>query len=121
MNTFEKQTALGRELFELNAGTLRRLVALQADGVRRYFETNRTFAEKLPSIKDVPSFVALQCEYGEAVWKGFTKNLRANGEVLREAAESAGELMRGACAAEEPKAPQAAQKSDTPAAPSAAA
>ena len=121
MSTLERQIALGRELFELNAGTLLRLVELQTHGVRRYFETNKAFAEKLPEIKDVSSFVALQREYGEALWKGFAENLRANGEVLGEAVGSAGELMRGAFAAEEPNAPQAAGKSAKPAAADAAA
>lgn len=115
MITLEKQAALGRELFDLNASTLRRLVALQADGVHNYFEINRTYAEKLPEIKDVSSFMELQREYGEVVWKGFAEGLKANGEVLREAAESAGEALRGAFAADEPQAPKADENTSEPA------
>ena len=122
MTTLEKQAALGRELFDLNTGTLRRLAELQTNGVRQYFETNKAFAEKLPGIKDVSTFMELQREYGEAVWKGFTEGLKANGEVLQEAAESAGELLRSTFVADEPKAPKAAEKtSKPPAAASAAA
>ena len=121
MTTLEKQAALGRELFDLNTGTLRRLAELQTNGVRQYFETNRAFAEKLPGIKDVSTFMELQREYGEAVWKGFTEGLKANGEVLQEAAESAGELLRSTFVADEPKAPKAAKKTSKPAAASAAA
>ena len=118
MTTLEKQAALGRELFDLNTGTLRRLAELQTNGVRQYFETNKAFAEKLPGIKDVSTFMELQREYGEAVWKGFTEGLKANGEVLQEAAESAGELLRSTFVADEPK---AAEKTSEPAAASAAA
>ena len=121
MNTMERQAALGREWLELNTGTVRRLAELQTQGVQKVFETNRTFAEKLPEIRDITSFMELQREYGETMWKGFTEGMKANGEVLKEAVESAGELLRGAFAAEEPKAPKTAKKSAKPAAASAAA
>lgn len=106
MIRLEKQAALGRELFDLNIGTLRRLAELQADGVRKYFQTNQTYAERLPEIRDIPSFMELQREYGEAVWKGFAEGLKANGEVLLEAAGSAGEALRCAFADDEPTAPK---------------
>ncbi|MXX28429.1 MAG: phasin family protein [Gammaproteobacteria bacterium] len=121
MNTMERQAALGREWFELNTGTLRRLAELQTEGVQKVFETNRTFAEKLPEVKDITSFMELQREYGEAMWNGFTEGMKANGEVLKEAVESAGELLRGAFATEEPKAPETTKKSAKPAAAKAAA
>ena len=121
MNTMERQAAFGREWFELNTGTLRRLAELQTQGVQKVFETNRTFAEKLPEVRDITSFMALQREYGEAMWNGFTEGMKANGEVLKEAVDSAGELLRGAFAAEEPKAPKTNKKSAKPAAASAAA
>lgn len=121
MNTLEKQAALGREWFELNTGTLRRLAELQTEGVQKVFETNRSFAEKLPEVKDITSFMELQREYGEAMWSGFTEGMKANGEVLKEAVESAGELLRGAFATEGPKAPKTTKKSAKPAAASAAA
>ena len=121
MNTLEKQAALGREWFELNTGTLRRLAELQTEGVQKVFETNRSFAEKLPEVKDITSFMELQREYGEAMWSGFTEGMKANGEVLKEAVESASELLRGAFATEESKAPKTTKKSAKPAAANAAA
>ncbi len=121
MNAMERQAAFGRDWFELNTGTWRRLAELQTEGVQKVFETNRTFAEKLPEIRDVTAFMELQREYGEAMWNGFTEGMKANGEVLREAVESAGELLRGVFATEEAKAPETAKKSAKPAAAKAAA
>ena len=95
MSVMERQANLGRELFEINTGTVRRLVELQTEGVRKYFEMNQEFAGKLPEIKDVSSFVELQRDYGQAVWEGFQDNLKAGGEVVREAVENAGSLVRG--------------------------
>ena len=114
MNSMERQAAFGREWFELNTGTLRRLAELQTEGVQKVFETNRTFAEKLPEVKDITSFMELQREYGESMWNGFSEGLKANGEVLKEAVESAGELLRGAFTAEEPKTPATTKKSAKP-------
>ena len=121
MNTMERQAAFGRDWFELNTGTLRRLAELQTEGVQKVFETNRTFAEKLPEVRDITAFMELQREYGEAMWNGFTEGVKENGKVLREAVESAGELVRGAFTTEESKAPQNTKKSVKPAAAKAAA
>ena len=121
MNTMEKQAAFGREWLELNMGTLRRLAEVQTVRVQNVFETNRTFAQKLPEVKDVTSFMNLQREYGEAMWTELAEGMKANGEVLRDALEGVGALLRDAFAVEEPKAPKAAKKSAKPAAASAAA
>lgn len=94
MSVLERQVNLSRELFEINTGTVRRLVELQTEGVRKYFEMNQDFAKKLPEIKDVSSFVELQRDYGQAVWEGIQDNLKAGGEVVREAVENAGSLVR---------------------------
>ena len=94
MSVMEKQANLGRELFEINTGTVRRLVELQTESVQKYFEMNQEFAKKLPEIKDVSSFVELQRDYGQAVWEGVQSNWTAGGEVVREAVENAGSLVR---------------------------
>jgi len=101
MSIIEKQVQLGRELFEINAATMRRLFELQSEGVKRYFETNQEFAAKLPEVKDMTSFVELQREYGETVWSNTQENLQSSGEVVREAVENAGAAMRTAFTAEE--------------------
>ena len=94
MSVFEKQAQLGRDLFEINASTVRRLVELQAEGVKQYFETNQTFATKLSEVRDVTSFFELQREYGETLWGSSQEGVRAGGEIVREAVESAGEIVR---------------------------
>ena len=111
MSVMEKQAALGRDLFELNTGALRRLAELQVDGVRKYFAVNKTFAEQLPQVTDVQSFMELQRKYGQAVWEGFTDSLKSNGAVLKDTAESTGELLRNVFSNEAPAAPQASKKS----------
>lgn len=121
MSLIEKQAALGRDLFELNTGALRRLAELQAEGVRKYFDTNRAFAEKLPEAKDIQSFMALQRDYGQAVWAGFAEGLKSNGEVLREAVEGAGKLLRNAFTGEEAPAPSASKETGKSASAAAAA
>ncbi len=116
MSLVEKQAALGRDLFELNTSTLRRLAELQVEGVRKYFDTNRAFAEKLPEAKDIQSFMTLQRDYGQAVWSGFAEGMKSNGEVLREAVESTGKLLRNAFSGEQPPAPKETSKSASAAA-----
>ncbi|MDP6972085.1 MAG: phasin family protein, partial [Pseudomonadales bacterium] len=84
MSIIEKQVQLGRELFEINAATVRRLVELQSEGVKQYFETNQDFAKRLPEVKDVSSFVELQREYGKTVWSNTQEGWQSGGEVVRE-------------------------------------
>ena len=96
MNPFEKQLQLGRELFELNAGAMRRMAELDADSFRAFVETNQSFFTRLPEVKDLPSLVALQREYGETVWNGAQSALKARGEIVRDSMGKAGELVRGA-------------------------
>ena len=54
MSIIEKQVQLGRELFEINAATMRRLFELQSEGVKRYFETNQEFAAKY-GVRNIPT------------------------------------------------------------------
>ena len=96
MNPFEKQLQLGRELFELNAGAMRRMAELDADSFRTFVETNQSFFARLPEVKDLPGLVSLQREYGETVWNGAQNALKARGEILRDSMGKAGELVRGA-------------------------
>jgi hypothetical protein len=104
MSMIQKQVELARELFELNASTVRRLFELQTEGVKQYFETNQEVARKLPEIKDVSSFVELQREYGETLWANTQENWQTRGDVLRTAVETAGVKMREAFTPETAKA-----------------
>ncbi len=96
MNPLEKQLQIGRELFELNATAWRRMVELDADSFRTFVETHQSFFSRLPEVKDLPSLVTLQREYGETVWNGAQSAVQARGEIMRESLGKAGELVRGA-------------------------
>ncbi|MGI9325004.1 MAG: phasin family protein [Pseudomonadales bacterium] len=96
MSIIERQMKLGRELFEVNTTTMRRLVELQSEGVRQYFETNQEFAKRLPEVRDVSSFVELQRDYGQTLWNEAQSNLRNTGGLIKEAAEHTGSALREA-------------------------
>ncbi len=96
MSLIERQMKLGRELFDVNTTTMRRLFELQSEGVRQYFETNQEFAKRLPEVRDVSSFVELQRDYGQTLWNEAQSNLRNTGGLLREAAEETGSALREA-------------------------
>lgn len=87
MNMIERQSELGKSLYEINTTTLKELVSLQRENVEKYFETNRTFGERLPEVKSVSDFIALQREYGETLWNN-----------TREAVETQTDIVRGAFA-----------------------
>ncbi len=96
MSIIEKQTKLGRDLFEINTGVLRQMVELQANGIRQYFETNQQFVSKLPNVRDISSFVEIQRDYGQALWSDAQDNLRTTGSVLKSAVENTGTALREA-------------------------
>ena len=98
MSSFAKPLQLGRDLLELNANALRRMIEQDAESFRKLMEVNQSFFSRLPEARDLPSLVSLQREYGETVWNGAQRALRARGEVLRESADQAGELLRHALA-----------------------
>lgn len=99
MNAFEKSAQVGRELFEINAGTLRKITELSAENFKRYIELNQEYLQKLPEVREVSTFVELQREYGQSLWKGMQEDLKARGEILREAVEGSGTVLRSAFSA----------------------
>lgn len=109
MNMMEKQAELGKSLFEINTNTMKELAALQRDNIETYFETNRTFGEKLTGIKGVSDFVTLQREYGEALWGNMRKAVESQNDILRSAFEDTSEAMRSAFTPESVKTPAKAE------------
>ena len=103
MNAFEKTAQFGRELFEINTETVRKITELSAENFKRYMELNQDYLQKLPEVRELGAFVELQREYGENLWKGMQDDLRARGEIIREAVEETGGVFRSAftAAAEE--------------------
>jgi len=96
MNAFEKSTQFGRELFEINAETVRKITELSAENFKKYMELNQDYLQKLPEVRELSSFVELQREYNEKLWKGMQDDLKARGEIVREAVEDTGSVLRGA-------------------------
>jgi hypothetical protein len=122
MNPIEKQAQLVRELFELNTATVRKIAELSTENFKKYMELNQGYAQKLPEVRDVTSFVELQREYGQNLWEGLREDLSARGGIARDAVEQTGGLIRGvfssedATVEEEVVAPKAASKASTKAA-----
>jgi hypothetical protein len=96
MNAIEKTARVGRELFEINTETVRRITELSAENFKKYLALNQDYLQKLPEVRELSTFVSLQREYGESLWKGVQEDLKARGEILREAVEGTGEVIRGA-------------------------
>ena len=94
-NGLENAGKLGRQLFDLNNETMVKFVDLSAENFKKYLELNQTYVAKLPEVNDVSSFVELQREYGQNLWEGMQADLRARGEIVREAVEQTGALVRG--------------------------
>lgn len=108
MNVIEKQTELTKSLYEINTNALREFASMQQENIQKYFEVNREFGEKLPEVKDVTSFVALQREYGETMWSNVKESFEHQTALLRSTLEETRDAVKSAFtsedAAEKPKA-----------------
>jgi hypothetical protein len=100
-NGIENGSKLGRKLFDLNNSTLVKFAELSAENFKKYLELNQSYVAKLPEVNDVSSFVELQRDYGQNLWEGVQSDVRARGEIVREAAEETGSLVRGTFNSEE--------------------
>lgn len=95
MSRIEKGAQLGRDLFDLNNTTWGKIAQLSGDNFKNYLELNQSYFAKLPEVSDVSSFVELQRTYGQDLWDGVQADLQARGEIIREAVEQTGGLVRG--------------------------
>jgi hypothetical protein len=98
MNPFEKTAQVGRELFEINAETVRKITELSAENFKNYMALNQDYLQKLPEVRELSAFVELQRDYSENLWKGMQDDLKARGEIIREAVEETGSVVRSAFA-----------------------
>jgi len=94
-NGMENAAKMSRRLFDLNNDTMVKFVELSSDNFKKYLELNQNYVAKLPEVSDVSSFVELQREYGQNLWEGVQADLRARGELVREAVEQTGSVVRG--------------------------
>ena len=96
MSVMENQMKLGRDLFEINTQVARRMSEIAGEGIKQYFETNQEFAKRLTEVRDVTTFVELQRDYSKTLYNGLTERLQTQGEVVKDAVERGGEVLRGA-------------------------
>lgn len=94
MSRMEKGVKLGQELVELNNSTWIKIAELSAENFKKYLELNQSYVQKLPEVRDVSTFVELQRDYGQNLWEGLQSDLKARGEIVREAVENTGGLVR---------------------------
>lgn len=83
MNIIEKQTELGKSLYEINSSTMKELFNLQRGNIERYIEVNREFGSKLPEIRDISTVVELQREYGQTLWTDAKSAFEAQTDLLK--------------------------------------
>ena len=96
MNIIERQTELGKSLYDINVNALKEFAALQRENIEQYLETNRAFGEKLPAVKDVSGFVELQREYGASLWSNVKHSFENQNELFRTAIEETREALKQA-------------------------
>ena len=96
MNPIAKQMQIGRRLMDVNAEWFRTFAEYDMQSVQKYFALNQEYAQKLPEVRDITGFMDLQRQYGQDLWNGTQTTLRERGEMMREAAEATGEILRDA-------------------------
>lgn len=101
MSIIAKQTELGRTLFQINANTLREFTSLQRDNIGRYVELNKSYGQKLPEIRSIGDFVALQRDYNESVWNGLKDSVSEQTTLAKSALEETGTALKSAFSAKE--------------------
>lgn len=94
MNIIERQTELGKSLYEINTQTLKEFANLQKTNIETYFEINKSFSEKLPEVKDITSFVQLQREYGETLLSSAKASMESQTELFKSAFEETREAVK---------------------------
>jgi hypothetical protein len=101
MSIRDRQADLGKNLFQINANTLRGLAELGRDNVEKYFELNASFWDRLPEVEGFSGFAELQREYNESVWEGVKESAQSQAELLKEALEESGDALKAAFTPEE--------------------
>ena len=113
MSIRDRQSDLGKSLFQINANTLRGLAELQRDNVEKYFELNAAYFDKLPEVEGLSDFVELQREYNETMWNSVKETAQSRADLLKEALEESGEVLKAAFTPEEEEEQKAAKPART--------
>lgn len=85
MKILERQTELGRSLYEINTSTLRNYVRLQLDSVHKYLETNRDFGNRIAQVDHFSTLAQVQREYSEILFQNAFEAVEAQNQVLEDA------------------------------------
>jgi hypothetical protein len=101
MSIRDRQADLGKNLFQINANTLRGLAELGRDNVEKYFELSASYFEKLPEVDGLSGFVELQREYNETMWEGVKESAQSQADLLKDALEESGDVLKAAFVPEE--------------------
>lgn len=96
MNLIEKQTQVTRELYQINAETLKALFGLTGEGLTRLVSLNTEFMRDLPQSRDPGQFFEMQREYGRTLLQGVREDLEQRGEILKSAFSRTTDVLRGA-------------------------
>jgi len=96
MNVIERQAELGKSLYEINTTTLKEFAALQQENITKYFETTKSYSEKLPEVKDLNGFIQLQREYGQTVWSNVKHSFEHQNALFRSAIEETRDALKHA-------------------------
>ena len=83
MNVIEKQTELTKSLYNINSGALKEFTSQQKANVEKYIETNKSFGERLPEVRDISGFLTLQREYGESLWANAKSAIETQNELVK--------------------------------------
>ena len=83
MNVIEKQTELTKSLLNINSGELKEFTSQQKANVEKYIETNKSFGERLPGVRDISGFLTLQREYGESLWANAKSAFETQNELVK--------------------------------------
>jgi hypothetical protein len=101
MNVIEKQTELTKSLFNINSGALKEFTSQQKANVEKYIETNKSFGERLPEVRDISGFLTLQREYGESLWANAKSALATQNELVKTTFEETRDAFKLAMTSDE--------------------
>ncbi len=85
MSIIERQTVLGKSLFQINTQAITDLVELQRKNMEQFFTTNRDFGERIPEIRELGGFLSLQRDYGGTLWSNTKEALSSQNAIFQNA------------------------------------
>ena len=94
MSIIERQTALGKSLFQINTQAVTELAELQRKNLEQFFTTNRDFGERMPEIRELGGFLSLPREYGGTLWNNTKEALRAQNDIVQNAFVEARDALK---------------------------